>query len=389
MKKPIFFLVLIVFCMQVAFVALGTEIPETLISCDIPDTSFLSGAVFTEDGILLTGVPIGQVTPWISLFDKNGAQRWVFSEAAKNVSQYICPSQLDDGTYAVLRQSSRNDAGYDCDRLTLDANGKLLRETPLWSNTNWIIPREEETYTIGCYNDNGTLYPIIALQDSKGNDLFAYYYTVDGCTSAEFEKGLLTEDSLIVSGQGTDTQYDQSAGLLYKIDLEGKVVWGLTSTANNPNETVFSNDFCVTDEGRIIWIFTTVLGDEDDGYPIERSSTVYCLDMNGKTLWTYQTSDNRMLDYLVAVSGGILFGSRGSDLENCPYLGEGWLLYLNRDGQENSEMDLPQLGNGNMELLGMAENTINAVFCYGLLMQDPGYPSNPFFLELNLPIVEK
>lgn len=385
MKKRVLLLVLIVFCMLVTSAALGSEAPENLMTYDMPETGFLPGAAMTGDGVLLAGVSVDKETPWVALIDKNGAQRWVFSEEAETVSRYLCPACLIDGTYTVLLQSSRDNAVYDCARLSLDENGKLLSETPLWPGTQWMIPDAEKTYAVGYLNGDDNYLPLVTLQDGNGDDVFAYYYPVEGCTSAEFEKGVLTDDSLIIGGRGVDDRFDQSAGLLYRIDLAGNVVWAKASTADNANETVFTNDVCVTADGLIIWIFTTVTGDEDDNYPIERKSTVYCFNMDGEAMWTYETAPDDMLDYAVPVSGGFLFGSEGLELENCPYLGQGWLLFLTRDGQENPDIALPQLGVGSMELLGITANTEDSAVCYGLLLQDPGFPDKPFFVELTFP----
>jgi outer membrane protein assembly factor BamB len=385
MKKTVLILVSIVFCMLGSCTALGSEAPENLMTYDMPETGFLPGAAKTADGLLLTGIPLDKGTPWVVLLDENGAEQWFFSEPAKDVRQYLCPALLDDGTYAVVRQTNRGEFDYDCDRLILDENGKLLSEMPLWHVTNWTIPDAEETISVGSFDYNGNYLPMVARQDGKGEDIFAYYYPVEGCTSADFEKGVLTEDSLIIGGRGIDAQFGQSAGLLYRIDPEGKVVWAKASTADYSYEFVYTNDVCVTADGLIIWIFTTVRGEEDDAYPVERESTVYCFNMDGDTMWTYKTSNNDMLDYVVPVSGGFLFGSEGLELEECPYLGQGWLLFLTRDGQENPEMDLPQLGDGSMELLGMTADTEDSVVCYGLMLEDVGYPGKPFFFDLSFP----
>ena len=385
MKKSLLILVLAVLCMQAPCAALGAETPETLVTYEMPETGFLPGAAIAGDGVLLTGIPADKEIPWAALFDSKGAQQWLFTEAAGSVSQYLCPACLEDGSYTVLRESYSGDGSYEYTRLSLDANGKLLGETPLWPNTLWMIPHGEETYTLGYYSDNGDQYPQITLQNSLGIDSFSYYYTVDGCTSAAFEKGCLTQDALILSGRGVDTQFDQSAGLLYMIDLEGNVLWGATTTAESPNEFIYANDVCVTGDGQIIWICTTVTGDEDDDYPIGRSSTVYCLDMDGEILWTYETPADDMLEYVAPVSGGFLLGSRGLDLEYSPDLGQGWLLLLTADGQESPETALPQMGGGSMELLGITANTEDSVLCYGLLLEDVGYPDKPFSITLAFP----
>ncbi len=385
MKKRVLLLVLIAFCALVSSAALASDTPENLITCDIPETGFLPGAAMTGDGVLLTGVPLDRETPWVALIDESGAQRWVFSEAGKNAARYLCPESLEDGTYTVLRQTPRDDGGYECARLSLDQNGKLLSETALWSNTNWMVPYGEGTFSIGAFIYEDVIYPMVSLQYGAEEDNFDYYYTVEGCTSAEFNKGILTGDSLIISGQGIDDKFDRNAGLLYRIDLKGNVVWAKASTADTPRELVFANDVCVTADGQIIWIFTTVTGDEDDDYPIGRTSTVYCFDMDGEVLWRYETKPNDMLDFVAEAPGGFLFGSEGLELENCPYLGQGFLLFLNNDGQERPDLELPQLSGGSMELLGVTAGTENAVLCYGLLLEDPGFPDKPFLLEIPIP----
>jgi hypothetical protein len=390
MKKTVVFLVLAVFCTLASCAALGAQTPENLIACDMPETGYLPGAAMTVDGILFTGVPVGKEVPWVALFDESGVRMWSFSEAGKNVAQYLCPVRMEDGTYTVLRQSRRDDGAYDCARLNLDENGNLLSETRLWTNTQWMIPRAEETYAIGCFSDNGVDYPLVALQDGMGKDLFAYYYAVEGCDSAVFEKGILTDDTLIISGRGVDARYHQSAGLLYRIDLEGNVVWRMTVAAEDPNEYVFANNVYTTGNGRIIWITTTIMEDEDDEvFPAERTSTVYCLNIDGGIIWTYETAADDMLDYVAEVSGGLLFGSQGVNLLYCPFLGYGWLLLLNADGQENPDVDLPMLNDGSVELLGMIANTDNTVLCYGLLLEGPGFPDNPFYAELAIPLTDK
>ena len=348
--------------------------------------AFLPGAAKTTNGLLLTGIPLDKGTPWIALLDENGAEQWFFSEPGKDIRQYLYPALLDDGTYTFLRQTYLGEYDYDCDRLILDENGKLLKEMPLWPYTHWTVPNGEETVSVGSFYTNDTRLPMIARQDGSGEDIFAYYYNVDGCTSGTFDKGILTDDSLIVCGWGDDVQFGQSAGLLYRIDLEGTVVWAKAAMPDYPHEFVYSNDVCVTADGLIIWIFTTVRG-EDDGYPVERESTVYCLNIDGDTLWTFETENNDMLDFVVPVSGGFLFGSEGLELEECPYRGQGWLLFLTRDGQENPDIALPQLGG--MELLGMTADTEDSVVCYGLMLEDVGYPDKPFFFELAFPPVSE
>ena len=73
------------------------------------------------------------------------------------------------------------------------------------------------------------------------------------------------------------------------------------------------------------------------------------------------------------------------DLENCPNIGDGFLLFLNKDGQERPDLNLPQLSGSIMELLGMTAYTENSVLCYGLMLEYPTSPDKPFFLEVSIP----
>lgn len=146
----------------------------------------------------------------------------------------------------------------------------------------------------------------------------------------------------------------------------------------------FIIDVCVNDDGIIAMACGEYAYDEEYGEPLSRMCDVFGRYMDGDVLWNYKRN-GAMVDYIVPVQGGFLCVSQGLDLYNCPYIGDGWVLMLDENGNVKAKDSTPDIGGGRYEIYGMTKGGSGEAFLYGTLLDDPGFPGAPFVGRLVFP----
>jgi hypothetical protein len=218
--------------------------------------------------------------------------------------------------------------------------------------------------------------------DGTGGMLLALAYSNPTYSGMTFKKGVIAEDSLILIGNAYYMEQKAAVGLIHRADLDGQMLW--TSEAALGIDTSIS-DICVSPEGLIVGCYADVQYDKDDGYPVGRKGSVFCLDTDGGFFWEHMLEDGLMADYVMPLSGGFLVGSRGLDLENYSMLGYSWLKKLDKAGNVTASDSTPGISGGKLELMGMSKNLAGQPLLYGSLLIEPGFPDAPFLTRLEIP----
>lgn len=346
--------------------------------------------VQTQNGMLLTGTSEYMINPWVIYLDANGKERWKFSDELDDM--YLSPSALANGGFSFLRRRVTEAYDYESTLLFLNASGQKTDEIPLPLNTVDLLLRSDSFFALG-YQGNaasegseepGNRQPFLARLNAKGQTLWSYTYENPAFLDWTFRKGVIAGNSLIISGRARSASSGDTIGTLCRIKIDGTVLWCDDVTPDLGNYTSI-NDFCVTDDGRIAMICTDMAYDEEYGPPSDRASSVFALNMDGEVVWSHELENGAMPDYILPVAGGFLCGSQGLDLENCPFIGDGWLLLLDREGNIKAADQTPDIGGGQIEVYGMANSIDGEVLLYGTRLESPGFPSQPFAAQLSFP----
>lgn len=393
MKKTVFGVAFLL-CASMLASACASDALVDMVTYDAIAAGVALEAMPRGDGLLTIVTSEDTDEVWLDFRNRNGEKRAMLLDG--HFKTLRCLSPLANGGFSVLRKTYEPTDGhhsrYDSDEsalLSFDRNGKMTAEIPLWSNAEWLLPGAGGYFAIGFRvtgrgDETAATLPRLARLNGKGKILWDYEYTNPGYSRAAFAKGVPAEDSIILCGDGYNDQREARVGLLDRVDMDGNVLWSLEVTPDL-GEHAFINDICVTDDGLIAVVSGDIGYDPDFGFPDNRSCTVYCLNMDGEVLWKHVLEDGLMLDYVVPVAGGFLCGSRGLDLTNCPYLGDGWLLLLDRDGQVKAAGSTPDIGGGRIELCGISTGADGEALLYGAALDDPGFPGAPFIARLDFP----
>lgn len=349
-------------------------------------------ALELKDGVLLVGASEYMDSGWMAFLEPEGGKRWSYSEERSDL--FLCPTPLAGGGFSVLRKRSVEESGsmggYQAsDLVFLNRKGKIVDEISLMQSTEWLIADADGYYAIGYYpvtapsedNEMGAMRPLLSRLDSKGFSLWSLEYTNPDYSSMTFLKGAMAEDSIIIIGDAYNIKNQAHVGLIHRVDLTGNVIWTNESALGKSS---FINDFCVTGDGLIAGIYTDIAYNEEDDIG-ESLCSVFLMNMDGEVLWEHALEKGLMLDYILPVAGGFLCGSRGLDMENCPYIGDGWLLLLDRNGMVMAADSTPNIAGGKYELFGITKNADGEALLYGTLLDEPGFPGSPFVARLNFP----
>lgn len=354
------------------------------------ETGIVRDVALTQDGILLVGASEYMLDPWVVFIDRNGKELWTYANELDDA--YLSPSPLSNGGFSILLK--RTAAGGDLSEsalLILDKHGNAVSEIPLSANPRSLLAGTYSFFALGEYpgespeenSGSGNAQPFFEWLSSQGDLLFSYQYPNPEYSSWLFEKGVISGNSIIVSGEARTKSPDINIGVLCQIGMDGTMLRMIHCTPDI-GESAYVNDFCVTDDGLILMICTELIYSEEDDCP-DRMCSVFCLNMDGEVLWEHKLEGFAMADYIVPVAGGYLCASRGLDLGNCPFIGDGWLLLLDREGNVKAADSTPDIGGGHFELLGMAKDVSGEVLLYGTLLNEPGFPGAPFVARLSFP----
>ena len=154
--------------------------------------------------------------------------------------------------------------------------------------------------------------------------------------------------------------------------LNGNVIWS-AELGPDIDRWMDLSAVCVSEEG-IITIAHNVYGVYPDlGAP---RCEVTGLSMDGEVLWNHKTGAE-VVNYLLPVKGGFLCVSQGRDTHNVlnDFLGEGWVLLLDADGNVKAADSTPDIGGGKVEVYGVARGVNGEALLYGTVVDEPGFYS--------------
>lgn len=345
-------------------------------------------ALQVKDGMLLVGASDYMDSGWLAFFDEKGKKRWSYS--ADTTDLFRCPSPLPGGGFSILRKRSVEEtedmgAYQTSDLVIFDRKGKIVEETGLMRSTEWLLTHEGGYYAAANYpvsapsEEDGmeTMRPLLARLDGEGLSTWELEYTHPDYSSMTFLKAAMAGESIIIMGDAYNIKNQAGVGLIHRIAKNGDGIW-LKEFALGTNS--FINDFCVTSDGLIAGIYTDIAYGEED--TADRLCSVFLMNMDGQVLWQYAVKKGSMLDYILPVQGGFLLGSRGLDLENCPFIGDGWLLLLDKEGKVKAADSTPDIGGGKYEILKIAKNMDGEALLCGNVLDEPGFPGAPFVARL-------
>ncbi|NLV59912.1 MAG: hypothetical protein GXY67_14280 [Clostridiales bacterium] len=392
MKKG-FILVLATLLVAVQSFALAGAVPGDPIILQNEDLyGLVTEVVPLQGGMLVVGASeYNDDGGWLACLGPDGRERWVLQEEGNGV--FRCAHALEDGGFSVLikRKATEDDWGNATGSnetllAFISRDGVLTQSLPLSPDTQWMIPYGDGYYLAGYLYEppaNREEAPestgLLTRLGSTGAEQWSYSYSNPDYADMTFHKGVAAADALILTGGGIsrDGSY---VGLLHCMSLDGQGLWSI-ETSSNQQSTL--GDVCVTPTGTIAGCYTGVSFEEEMGFPEDRSGFVFCITRDGDLLWEYPLKESLSADYVVPMAGGFLIGSRGLDLENCPHLGDGWLLFLDESGNPAKTDEIPSIGGGILELMGIAKAQGSGVYLYGATLEEPGFVDAPFVTFLD------
>jgi len=340
----------------------------------------------TPEGTLLTGVSDYGSDGWMALLDQGGNEVWsVLGEEYKQLYQY--PVALPGGKFAVLRYTFGDELSggpYKSLRI-LRRDGTVILDVPvsvfdggmaLAGDTLFIVGNAEIGRGESAEPQAGP--PVLSWLDMGGEEVRSQ--TIDhGYAALRPAQVMYAENSLLVGASANTADTETAIGVLMRIDLNGNVIWSAEFTPKNGSGR-YLHDICVSEDGVIAIACAEYGNDPYDG----RWCDVYGLSMDGKVLWNYKTGDARV-DYILSVKGGFLCVSQGLNYDNCPFLGNGWVLLLDSSGNIKAPDSVPDIGDRNVEVYGVAGGVNGEALLCGTVLMDSGSPDNPFYATLDFP----
>lgn len=390
--KKIYLLVATVFLLAALSPARAATVPGDLkVIDDERMYGLVSEVLPLDDGILVLGASEFEDKGWMAYLWPDGSVKWVLEETGNGA--FRCASALGDGGFASLikRREAHdylgNQTGTDETLLAfISGDGKITQTQLLAPHTEWMIAHEDGYYLIGnTYEEpagpDGEEQPkaMLTRLDGAGEMLWSLVYSNPAYSDMTFDRGAAADDSLIITG-GAFTEDGSYVATIQRVDPDGQVLWNTEARAE---EQAFISDICVTNGGVIAGCYAGISFDEEMGFPEGRAGFIFCMTLDGEVLWEHSLIEYLSADYIVPMADGFLVGSRGLDLENCPYLGDGWLLYLDESGNVREGNDLPDISGGILELMGMTVETSGRPLLYGALLESPGTVALPFVTWLD------
>jgi len=226
--------------------------------------------------------------------------------------------------------------------------------------------------------------PFLTLMSLRGQPLWTNTLDHSIYADVRLHKAVYAEDSLIIAADATPDNQKSDVGLLFRMYSDGAELWAKILHPELGGSCSFV-DLCVSDDGVIGVICCETVFDEEFGEPIDRICDVVGLSLEGEILWQYRLSGGREADWILPVESGFLCVSRGLDLYNCPFLGDGWVLLLDGNGKEIAAAGTPNIGGGRFEICGASKTMDGKVLLYGSVLESPGAPDKPFCAALDFP----
>lgn len=396
MKKSLLIILALTLLMGLVLpISPSLALTDLLIFDQVGMIGAVTEALMTEDGMLIAGGSEFDDHGWIADLHLNGSVRWVLPEARGGI--YKCLAPAPGGGYrALMRWEDRPDDYGDWNGRNeswlsfISMDGAVTHEVQLADNTVWLLTDAAGSFALSNQygvplagtGEYSATYPTVTRLDSDGEMVWSYPFSSPAYSDLTYAKAVWGGDSLIIMGQAFLAETGDMVGVIERMNLDGEVIEHNDITMGS--DTVMS-DICLTAEGTIAAICSTMTYDEAEGYPTDRSCSVFTLDAEGNIAWDYEPQHPLMLDWIMPVKGGLLLASRGLNLHEDPNLGEGWLLLLDAQGRLKASQSTPFIGGGLIELYGLAKNGQGEALLMGAMLDEPGYPGQPFITRLDFP----
>ena len=346
------------------------------------------GVAQTPEGGLYAGTRNYAGNGWLTYTDRDGKVIWTSEKGDEK--EYLYPTALPDGGFAVLRLPAIG--GEDprfCQDLVMVGTDGVIKQTWVYRAGIMDITALEDSLIVsghfaenaerGSAGEAGT--PFCALINFNGETLREIRLT-DKNRDLRLVKAVYNSDYLIAGLNADRNGTDAGTAALMRCDWEGAAVWE-KRYAPQFGTGAYLNDLCVDDRGTIAVLFTEREVDEDTGEPLRSRCYAAGLNMDGEELW--MVSLHGEANHILPVKGGFLCVSRGLDMDNCPYLGDGWVLLLDRDGNVKAPENTPDIGGGLVEIYGAAPGGDGKILLFGSALAQQGAPGTPFYAVLDFP----
>ncbi len=360
------------------------EIPENLLIEEPPLEGLVTEALALEDGLLLLGESEYGNMGWMARVGEDGGVRWVLEEEDGGV--FRSARALPDGSFGALilrKPDFREETGEYAVMLgSVTSRGQLARTRKLSAHQRSLVPLGDGYFALGTYYPNegeaAGAQVTVARLDLKGERKWSVRLLERPYSAMEFRSAALAGDALYLAGESLLKDGTQ-AGFLMRLDLRGNVRW---TREIRLGEATYAGGLAVTPQG--LAVLSATGWDYGVYDPGTRRGAVLAYSDKGDALWEHPLEDSRSADYVLSTAQGLLVGSRGLDLENCPMFGEGWLLLLDGDGRP-VEAGLPDIGGGEIELMGLAMGADGAPLLLGATIFWPQAADAAYVARLQLP----
>ncbi|MCL2122357.1 MAG: hypothetical protein FWH28_08935, partial [Clostridiales bacterium] len=348
------------------------------------------GVAQTQEGTLYTGVRDYAGEGWMTYSDRDGREIWTTEKG--HGKDFLHPTALPNGDFTICREPSfyEDDPRFYQDLVNIGREGSIKRVWELHAYIRDIVALKDSFIALGNLAESADDYGL----DNEAGTPFFMQKSLDGDPLREitfahdyrdlqFRKAARYDDSLIIGSNAETGGVDPRTVMLMRCDLDGVTVW---EKHYAPRTGGWANliDLCVDDEGTIAVLFAERKFDEETGEPLSRRCYAAGLNMDGEELWTY-TFEYGEADVILPVKGGFLCVSQGLDMENCPFIGYGWVLLLDREGNVKAPDSTPDISGGLGEIYGAAPGADGRVLLYGSALAQPGAPGTPFCATLDFP----
>ena len=379
MKKSLILIAMAMIVMLCGAAGAG-EIPQNLLSKDPRLEGLVREALPLEDGMLLLAESEYGNMGWMARVGEDGGVRWVLEEEGGGVfrSARVMP---DGNIAALILRVPEGSREYTAMFASVTSKGEPGRARKLPEHTRRLLPLGDGFFALGTYYpQKGELtgaQVTVARLDLKGERKWSVRLPIAPYSGMNFSSAALDADALYIAGEAYLADGSRT-GLLIRMDLRGNVRW---TREIRLGQDTYAGGLALAPQGLVV-LSVTGWTYEEDG-PSTRSGAVLGYSDRGDALWEHPLEGYRGADYLMNTDQGILIGSRGLDLENCPLLGDGWLMMLDRDGYP-VEAGLPDISGGKLELMGMAMDAQGAPLLLGAAIFWPQAVDTAYVARLEL-----
>ncbi len=338
----------------------------------------VSGVAQTTEGTLVIGFTYEMSGRWVVFLNHDGKEMWSHAEADRDC-WYRCPTALPGGGFAAIRE----DADDSLSIVVFDSNGQVVADRPIPPLSRDIVAAGDSIFV--CGNQR--------IIDEDGYEVEGLPFLARFCGEAEpawsleyaheyeqqyFGAAVYAADSLFITANATNDYLDSWRGSLYRMDLDGNVLWNVVFDPELVDETRIS-DVCVSEDGIIAVIVSDWAYNADYGYNIDGLHSIIGLNMDGEILWKYRlnngvssfpdliSSGGVAAHYIVPVEDGFLCaGSRmATAASGSGFVPIEWMLCLDKEGRPIGTGDPTDLRDDRVQIDGLARGADGKAILYG------------------------